>query len=400
MKTHARQFSLATLMLCVICLVPDSAYSASGEDEAPVWPREIRQRNAEMKRRVDAWLERGRSARMPLHVIYLTCSDQSPFPEHRERLNRVLTEIQDWFASQHEAAGFGRTTFGLERDADGLVKLHEGALPFEVGSRTRNNLLNHTRHECVKIARALLSKVDVNYDRSFVLILTTIPDDHGAAPFFGNIIQDRGYCYAVDTPWLDSKYTQTAGEKVWKGKPVGPANSALIGGIAHELGHGFGLPHCDEPASQQRYGESLMGRGNYTWRQERRLEGRGSFLLDTDAMFLMARPPFTGRVRDLGKQPRARIDGLQFEQMADGRIRVTGRVESDIPAHAVKVYDDPPESNDYNAVAHVALPDESTGAFTMTFRPIRPDGKRDFRVYLYHVNGRWTRQKTTVDLTK
>ena len=55
-----------------------------------------------------------------------------------------------------------------------------------------------------------------------------------------------------------------------------------------------------------------MGRGNYTWRQERRLEGRGSFLLDTDAMFLMARPPFTGRVRDLDKQPRARID----EQLA------------------------------------------------------------------------------------
>ncbi len=384
--------------IVVILLCTASLACAADAVSVPVRPDAVLTRNAEMKRRVDAWLKEGQEVRMPVHVVYLSCEDQEPFPKHKERLNRVLTEVQTWMADQHESAGFGRTTMLLERDDAGMVKLHEAKLPFAVASRNRK-LISQTHRACIDASKAVLSKANVNYDKSFVLVLTTIPDDLGAAPFFGNIIQDRGYCFAVDAPWLDSEYRKTDGEVVWKGKRIGPANSALIGGIAHELGHGLGLPHSDEPPSEKQYGESLMGSGNYTWRGELRNEGKGSYLLDTDAMLLIARPPFTARVRDFDKQPKARIDDLKFENIEGGLVKVTGKVVTDIPAHAVKLSDDPPDNSDYNSVAWAVLPDEKTGQFTLTFEPLKAAGEHELRLLLYHVNGRWTKlsNKMTVE---
>ena len=356
---------------------------------APTWPEAIRERNAEMKRRVDEWLAAGEAKESPVYVVYLTCSDQQPFPQHTARLNRVLTEIQTWFAVQHEALGFGIVTMHLERDENQQVLLHEGKLPFTVASRTKENI-RETHRACNVAAKELLTKSAVDYDHSFVLVLTTIPDDHGAAPFFGVIQQDRGYCFAVDAPWLDSNYTQLEGPVVWKGKRVGAANSALIGGMAHEMGHGLGLPHSEEPDSYKPFGESLMASGNYTWREELRGTSRGSFLLDTDAMLLIARPPFASRTRDFLKQPTASLEGVKLEQQADGLIKVTGQLKSDIPVHAIKLFDDPPGNNDYNAVAHPALPKAETGQFEIAFQPLAAGGEHALRLVLFHVNGHWS----------
>lgn len=381
------------MLISCLALLIDSAHAANTTaGAAPDWPAAIRQRNAEMKRRVDTWLKGGRDQQTPLHVVYLTCQDQKPFPQHRERLNRVLTEVQAWFADQHESLGFGRATIHLNRDEDGKVRLLQGEIPFDIATRNFKNL-RQTSDACVKTTRELLAKEGVDYDQAFVLILTTIPDDHRAAPFFGRPQQTRGVCFAVDTPWLDSAYTQTTGRKVWKGRPIGPANSALVGGIVHELVHGFGLYHCDENAPLKRFGESLMGSGNYTWRQEKRGEGRGTFLLDSDAMQLIARPPFARRVRDFGRAPKVSVVGLKIEQAAadKGQVRVSGRFKSDIPVYGVRLFDDPPGNRDYNAVAHVALPDEKTGAFSITFQPLQGKGEHELRLYAYHVNGHWSR---------
>jgi hypothetical protein len=367
----------------------------------PDWPAEIKARNAEMKARVDAWLQDSDADASPLYIVYLSCSDQKPFPGYKERLNRVMTEVQTWFRVQHDACGFGPVTFRMERDAAGLVKLHEAKLPFTVKSRTRDKI-RETHKACNAAAREVLAKAGVDYGKSYVLVLTTIPDDHGAAPFFGNIIQDRGYCFAVDALWVDSEYTKTDGPKVWKGKTAGPANSALIGGIAHELGHGFGLPHCDEHAEQRKlqYGESLMGSGNYTWRNELRGKGKGSFLLDTDGALLISRAPFVSRTRALRQRPVCSVEGIHLEQDADKLVTVTGTVKSDIPVYCVKVFDDPPNGGDYNAVCKVAVPDAKTGEFKIQFTPLAKPGDHELRLVLYHVSGRWTTQKVVMQVQK
>lgn len=397
MKSHSTVF-IAALLAAVTIVVRHAAGADADKPAkviAPTWPADTRARNAEMKRRVDAWLADAKDDASPIHVIYLSCSDQKPFPDYKARINRVLGEIQHWYAVQTEAEGFGRVTFNMQRDAETRIVLHEGKLPFTVASRTNKNK-RETSGVCAKTARAVLAKQNIDYDKSFVFVLTTIPDDHGAAPFFGNIRQDRGYCFAVDAPWIDTNYTQKDGPRVWKGKRIGPANSALIGGMAHELGHGFGLPHSDEPAAERAYGESLMASGNYTWRGALRGEKHDSYLLDTDAMFLIARPPFTTKMRDFYKQPKTSVKDVRFERLDDGRVKVTGRIESDIPAYAVKIYDDPPGNGDYNAVAHAALPDEKTGAFEIVFKPHSAKGAHGLRLVAMHVNGRWTQVVTAL----
>lgn len=383
-----------------VALVACGAFAAEdkhpfAEVVAPKWQDDRRARNAEMKRRVDAWLADATADAAPIYVVYLSCSDQNPFPDHRKRIDHVLSEIQYWFGVQTEAAGFGRVTFNLQRDANKRLVLHEGKLPFAVASRTKNNKHDTSKH-CRNAARAVLAAQNIDYDKSFVFVLTTIPDDHGAAPFYGNIIQDRGYCFAVDAPWIDTNYTKKGGPKVWKGKPVGPANSALIGGMAHELGHGFGLPHSDEPAAERDWGESLMGSGNYTWRGALRGERRDSYLLDTDAMLLISRPIFNRKTRGFDKQPKASVKEVRFVELDDGRVKVTGRIEADIPAYAVKIFDDPPGNGSYNAVAHASLPDEKTGAFEIVFKAHTAKGVHDLRLVAMHVNGRWTQVVTAM----
>jgi hypothetical protein len=378
------KFARMKLALFLFCLLTHAA------DVLPSWAPEVRSQSTQMKERVDSWLSGGETVPAePLRVVYLYCSDQVPFPKHHERINRVLTEIQDWYRSQHEAAGFGAVTFALERDVDGRVKLHEGQLPVTVKSRYQANKRG-THKACVSAARSLLQAAKIDYDRSFVLVLTTIPDDHSAAPFFGNIMPDRGYCFAVDTPWLDSVYDKIDGPKVWKGQPVGPANSALIGGICHELGHGFGLTHCDEHAQQRGFGESLMARGNYAWRQEQRGPDKGTFLLNSDAAFLFARPPFASATRDFHRRPEARVEYLQLVQHGQV-ISMTGSVRSDIPVYALRVFDDPPGNGDYDAVSWVTVPNAESGEFALDISPRRTPGQHDLKLMLYHVNGRWTR---------
>ncbi|MBI1369367.1 MAG: hypothetical protein GC162_12030 [Planctomycetes bacterium] len=352
----------------------------------------------EMKRRVDAWLNGGGEKYGPLRVVYLSCSDQEPFEGCVERIDRVLTEIQNWYAVQCESLGLGRMTFGLERDAQGRAALLLGRLPVTVGSRTRENR-GQTTEACRAAARGVLAAKGVDYDHSFVLIITQIPDDEGAAPFFGNIMQDRGYCFAVDAPWFDVDYTTTTGPRVWKGKPVGPANSALIGGMAHEIGHGFGMYHSDERPEIARFGESLMASGNYTFRGALRGEKRDSFLLDTDAMYLLSRPVFEGRAREFDRRPKATLHEVKLTAEADGRVRMTGRIESDVPVYGVKLYDDPPGNpQDYDALAHAALPDESTGTFEITFKAVNEKGKHTLRLMLMHVNGRWTELRSAMTI--
>src|SRR5690606_5273346 len=116
MPVNNRMRPMALIALSLLCCL---AAPASAAERTPTWPDAIKARNAEMKRRVDAWLKDAKPTPMPVHVVYLSCKDQEPFPGHRDRLNRVLTEVQDWMKAQHEAAGFGPVTMHLERDDTG-----------------------------------------------------------------------------------------------------------------------------------------------------------------------------------------------------------------------------------------------------------------------------------------
>lgn len=87
------------------------------------------------------------------------------------------------------------------------------------------------------------------------LTLVIIPSGFGTGvPFYGL----GNYCFALDYKGFDFK---DCGKNTPEGKKFKP----WYGGMAHELGHGLGLPHTHTTRSQQKlFGTALMGAGNRT----------------------------------------------------------------------------------------------------------------------------------------
>ena len=85
---------------------------------------------------------------------------------------------------------------------------------------------------------------------------------------------------------------------------LGEFNSHYIGGVTHELGHAFGLPHACQRHDDLQRGIALMGAGNHPYGNEHRGEGRGTCLTEASAMLLAYSRPFAGNVK--GARQRSR----------------------------------------------------------------------------------------------
>ena len=92
---------------------------------------------------------------------------------------------------------------------------------------------------------------------------------------------------------------------------LGKHNSIFIGGIAHELGHALGLPHCRGSADEIQSGTALMGSGNRTYGDEIRNEGSGTFLSRAHALRLASHPQFSNSLKGFGRKGRAVFRDLE-----------------------------------------------------------------------------------------
>ena len=59
-----------------------------------------------------------------LYVVYFNPAGRRCLPGYRERLDRVMTEVQTWYRDEMERNGFGPMTFPLERDEQGRLIVH------------------------------------------------------------------------------------------------------------------------------------------------------------------------------------------------------------------------------------------------------------------------------------
>ena len=60
-----------------------------------------------------------------LHVVCWRTKDRDFAAGHRERLDRILTDIQTFYRAEMERHGLGPRTIRLDRDADGRLVVHE-----------------------------------------------------------------------------------------------------------------------------------------------------------------------------------------------------------------------------------------------------------------------------------
>jgi hypothetical protein len=322
-----------------------------------------------------------------VRVAYFVPSDREPIGGYVERFDRVLTEVQRFYRDGMAAAGYGPMTFRLDRDEAGKPRVHV--------VRGRQLMRSYGRSASGAVRRevkAALAKAGLDMDRETVVIFEALLAWAGGkateiGPYCGGGTHISGTAWVYDDKLLDPNKLGSKQPGGYYHRPcsLGKFNTHYIGGAAHEMGHGFGLPHVCERKADRSRGKALMGGGNHTYGREKRGEGPGTFLSAASAMLLSRTRPFAGDLSGARARPSCRIDDLAAS-FADGVLTLTGRLTATPPAHGIAAYNDWARiRGDYDAVGWTCKVG-SDGRFRLKVGEMRP-GPSQLRLLVCHTNG-------------
>lgn len=373
-------------LLCPLLAFPVAALAVSPEQE-------IGEKVPKALRILDAWQADGPvNADKKLHIVYWTPSDREPVPGYRNRLSTIMEDIRRFYGKEMIRLGFGPKSIRLDNAKDGKIVVHlvKGTKPY---SSYGDDSGHEIRDECLPV----LQQAGIEPGNETFLIFCNMANWNPAektisqnSPYYASGTNAKGTGWQVDSPILNLDYLDKKEPAVKDGQygdiSVGKYNSYFIGGIAHELGHALGLPHnCPRPDEKEAFGTPLMGEGNRTYGDERRGEGRGSFLTLADGLKLASHPMFSGSAKGLD-QPASAIPADISITGNGPAFTYSAKVTADPPVYAVVGYMDPEGSDDYNASTCTAVPD-ADGSFTLEANALVPGKSGVFRVVLIQSNG-------------
>ena len=149
----------------------------------------------------------------PLRIVYFVPADRSPCRGYAERLDRVMTEVQQFYRQGMSAAGYGPMTFGLERNDKGRLRIYlvHGTLPMQEYGRNDGNKVR----EEVKTA---LKPQGIDVDRETIVIFQVLLKwEDGKATEVGP------YCGAETTSRARHGFTTTSASTRGCLPPASPA---------------------------------------------------------------------------------------------------------------------------------------------------------------------------------
>ncbi|HEX3719350.1 MAG TPA: NPCBM/NEW2 domain-containing protein [Verrucomicrobiae bacterium] len=345
-----------------------------------------------------------------LRILYFTPSDRDPAPQYQQRLSAIIEDVQDFYRDGMERLGFGPKSFATERDASGklIIRLVKGAKrdssftdwPGRPGTGSSEGG-KMVKDDCLPVLKA----AHIGFDSETFLIFCNLAnwDDKARtfrhhSPYYGEYSGNYGLCFAADSVILDlddlPKKDPIIHDEEYGDMSLGKFETIFIGGIAHELGHAFTLPHCGERWDEKPLGVSIMGAGNHTYRDERRGDGKRSFLTMASAMRLASHPLFNGSDKGWGKDPHLTHCDLLLSTNVTlpalaGRpaaLRIEGTVEGSPPIYGVIAYFDSVHDGGYRAPTATSVPD-AQGRFAIEISDLAQCGDGEMRIEFCHANG-------------
>jgi hypothetical protein len=347
---------------------------------------------AAAQKTIAAYHDGHRTAKNVLRVVYFHPSDRDPLPNYAERLDRVMSDVSGFYRD-------GLRRFGIESDALPLERKDNRLFLHMV--RGKKPASGYTHEDgagpAAEIRAALKGTFDV--DREHVLVIYGLcrkePDGRYVfdAPYYGGGSERAGLCHAADCELLDPLLLGETKKKIFfiehyypKGLDftVAKFNTWYIGGIAHELGHGLGLPHDAGNISEQSYGTSLMGSGNRMYRQEVWAGGKPAFFSRVSALQLVSHPLVTGSNRGRGNGVGVGFETLTFSTEG-GVLHVRGKAVGEIPPYSVVGFVWPTGAgSDHGARTFVAMLDGA--AFDLRITDLKRE-EQHLKLATLHANG-------------
>ncbi len=300
----------------------------------------------------------------PLRVVYFSPADKTPEPDRHERLGRTLKQIQEFYRQGMEANGYGPKTFALEWDEPDKLKLYEVQGKKKVSEYPKDS--GWIVYDEVKQA---LKDAGMDFQKEYVLILGQFLKWDGdvateCGPYAGAGWNDGGVCWAVEDKLVDSDFLASKEPGAYhyfvRHCSLGIFNTFYVGGLAHELGHCFGVPHdCQTDVQRKELGVSLMGAGNHHYGKKRRGEEPDAFMTQATAMQLSVCKAFDPDFASRELRASWNLEKLDAS-FKDGKLILEGKTDTALLPLGIIAYNDNARiKDDYDAKAWTVKPDKN-----------------------------------------